>query len=210
MNEGHGFSMERVYFRAVNAKKEGEIMFEFRRLFNTFARIVKVDNNGKYLINEAGEIFERRTKNYIKDQSNQFLGEFDTVYDTEGMRSVVSIRQISKLLKSDDSEKKCITAYVFVIIYVMLRIMSEYADANTMLDISKYIDEYKKFVCMYETELTGSNMIIDYILASYETLEKNLKKTGYITQDVPEIDSKAFPPIIREDNGREEDVRNAD
>lgn len=210
MSEGHGFSMERVYFRAVNAKKEEQTLFEFRCLFNAFARIVKVDDKSKDLMSETGEVYERRTKTYIKEQCNQFLGDFDTVYDTEGMRPLVSIRQISKLLRSDAADKKCITAFVFIIIYVMLHIMSEYADENIVIDISKYIDVYKKFVCEYKTEFKGSNMIIDYILDSYETLEKNFKKTGYITQDIPEIDSKEFPPIIREGEGKENDIKNAD
>lgn len=131
----------RVYIRISSGYDVAAEALKALNLLNLLKEVAKANPLGDieplYDI-KTDKFFEKRTKRYVVRKTNKFIaGILDAPSDNEDMANFASLKQLNLLIRAFNEDRKRISCFALVYVYVMYSLLDSNSTAAT--DCAQYV-----------------------------------------------------------------------
>lgn len=111
---------------------------------------------------KADKIYEKRTKRFIVRKVNEFIARIRDIHsDNEDMADFASLNQLNFLIRAFDEDKKRISCYGLVYVYVMYTQLEGRSPAAT--DCAKYVVALHNLVTGYHEDHPEDELVAFFV-----------------------------------------------
>ena len=111
---------------------------------------------------KTGKFYEKRTKRFVVRKVNKFIaGILDAPSDNEDMADFASLNQLNFLIRAFDEDKKRVSCYGLVYVYVMYTLLEGASPAAT--DCAKYVVVLHNLVAGYHEDHPEDEVVAFFI-----------------------------------------------
>lgn len=184
---------DRAYINLPETYNEPKDFFQTLNLMDILLAVAKANPSGDGDVQlydpETHMFFERRTKIYIVQKTKAFiLGIHERFSPEENMATFVSLRQLKNLIKAFDCDKKRVSCYGLIYLYVMYTLLKDRSSrANECL---RYIETLYIIIGNY-FENNPDDQLAEFFYGCHDPIEKAIKE-GNIA-----LKNDQLPPVPR-------------